>query len=147
MLDWLRTHNQRKQARRDRALLEPRARRLLDSYLAADGPRKQRFYQVVAGAAAACSPEVSDPALDTTRHAAATAFQALQVVKSRVQKKLDGDELQSLITDAYAVVAVASNRAALTATMDEETLRLGTAAVHLITMATSFVENSGAGPM
>jgi hypothetical protein len=141
MFNWLMAHNRRKQAGLDRALVELRARRLLTDYLAADGPRKQRYYLVVAGAAAACSPEITDPAVETTQHAMTTAQQALGVVKSRMQEKLDGDEVQSLITDAYAVVAVAFNRAAVTAKADKEMVRLGTAAVHLVTMANSYMEN------
>ena len=54
---------------------------------------------------------------------------------------MDGDHLQSMITDAYAVVAVAHRRAAAVYTIDKSMQQLGTAAVHLVTMATSYMEN------
>jgi hypothetical protein len=56
--------NRRREIRQDRKHLEARARRLLKSYLSADAPRKQRYYEVIAGAAAACQPGVSDPNLE-----------------------------------------------------------------------------------
>ncbi len=142
MFNWLNAQKQRKQIRQDRKLLEVRARRLLNGYLAADGPRKQRFYQVVAGAAAAFSPVISDPGLESSQLAHATADAAIEVVKQRELKKMDGDELQSMITDAYATIAIAYRRAAAFYTADKEMLRLGTAAVHLVTMATSFNERN-----
>ena len=43
------------------------------------------------------------------------------------------------ITDAYATVAIAYRRAAAFYTIDDEMKRLGTAAVHLVTMATSYM--------
>ena len=45
-----------------------------------------------------------------------------------------------LITDAYATVAVAYRRAAGVYAIDEEMQKLGTAAVHLLTMATSHMK-------
>jgi hypothetical protein len=56
--------NRRREIRQDRKHLEARARRLLKSYLSADAPQKQRYYEVIAGAAAACQPGVSDPNLE-----------------------------------------------------------------------------------
>jgi hypothetical protein len=44
-----------------------------------------------------------------------------------------------MITGAYATVAIAYRRAAAVYTMDPEKQRLGTAAVHLVTMATSYM--------
>jgi serine/threonine protein kinase HipA of HipAB toxin-antitoxin module len=146
MLNWFNAHKQRKQIRQDRKLLEIRARRLLNGYLVADGPRKQRFYQVIAGAAAAFSPVISDPELESSQLAQDTAEAAIEVVKQRELKKMDGDELQSMITDAYATVAVAYRRAAAFYTTDKEMLRLGTAAVHLVTMATSVKRKSDTEP-
>jgi hypothetical protein len=142
MLNWFNAHKQRKQIRQDRKLLEVRARRLLNGYLAADGPRKQRFYQVVAGAAAAFPPVISNPDLENAQLAQDTAEAAIKVVKQRALEKMDGDELQSMITDAYATIAIAYRRAAAFYTADKEMLQLGTAAVHLVTMATSFNERS-----
>jgi hypothetical protein len=142
MLNWFKAQKRRKQVRQDRKLLEVRARRLLNSYLAADGPRKQRFYQVIAGAAGAFSPVISDPNLESSQLAYDTAEAAIKVVEQRNLGKTDGDELQSMITDAYATVAIAYRRAAAFYIEDKEMLRLGTAAVHLVTMATSFIEKN-----
>src|ERR1700742_2891004 len=142
MLNWFSDQKRRKQIRQDRKLLEIRARRLLNSYLTADGPRKQRFYQVVAGAAAAFSPVISDPSLESSQLAHDAAEAAIRVVQQRDLKKMDGDELQSMITDAYATVAIAYRRASAFYTAAKEMLELGTAAVHLVTIATSFSERN-----
>src|SRR6476619_16049 len=72
--------------REDRKHLEARARRLLKGYLSADAPRKQRYYEVIAGAAAACEPGVSDPNLENAQLAQAAAEAALKVVKLRTQR-------------------------------------------------------------
>jgi hypothetical protein len=112
----------------------------LKSYLSADGPRKQRYYEVIAGAAAACQPGVSDASLENVQlnHAAAEA--ALKIVKVRERKAIDdNDQLAVLITDAYATVAMAYRRASSAYTVDKEMQQLGTAAVHLLTIATSFM--------
>jgi hypothetical protein len=139
VLRWLRPNGQRKQVRQDRKFLEARVRRLLKSYLAADGPRKQRYYEAVAGAAAGCQPINFDPALENPQLAHDTAESALNVVKLRELRQMDADDVQSMITDAYATVAIAYRRAAAAYTIDKEMQRLGTAAVHLVTMATSYM--------
>lgn len=51
----------------------------------------------------------------------------------------DSDKFAALITDAYATVAIAYRRASAAYTVDEEMQKLGTAAVHLVTIATSYV--------
>jgi hypothetical protein len=120
--------------------LEVRARRLLTNYLSADGPRKQQYYEVVAGAAAARQPGVTDSNMEDPQLAQATAEAALNVVKVREEQAIDdNDQLAALITDAYATVAVAYCRASAVYLGDEEMQKLGTAAVHLLTMATSHV--------
>jgi hypothetical protein len=137
---WLRPNSQRKQVRQDRKFLETRSRRLLKSYLAADGPRKQRYYEAIAGAAAGCqAANLFGPALENTQFAHDTAEAALNVVRQRELRHMDGDDVQSMITDAYATVAIAYRRAAAAYTIDNEMQRLGTAAVHLVTMATSYM--------
>jgi hypothetical protein len=126
----------RREIREDRKHLEARTRRLLKSYLSADAPRKQRYYEVIAGAAAACQPEVSDSNTENVRlnHAAAAA--ALKVDKVCSRQAIDqNDQLAELITDAYATVAIAYRRASTAYEMQQ----LGTAAVHLLTIATSYV--------
>ena len=101
--------------------LEARARRLLKNYLSADGPRKRQYYEVVAGAAAACQPSVTDLKMEDPQLAQATAEAALKVVKLREQQVIDdNDQLAALITDAYATVAIAYRRASTVYRVDEE---------------------------
>ena len=126
--------------REDRKHLEARARRLLKGYLSADELKKRRYYEVVAGAAAGCQPDVTDPKLEGVRFAQVSADVALKVVRVREQQAFDDvDQLASLITDAYATVAIAYRRASAEYTVDEEMQKLGTAAVHLLTIATSYM--------
>jgi hypothetical protein len=129
---------QRKQIREDRHYLEERVRRFLENYLAADAIRKNQFY-VVAGASAACQPSIADASLQNIERAQTTSDLALNVVRSRLLQRADFDHVQSMITDAYATVALAHRRAAAVYTLDPEMQKLGTAAVHLVTMATSYM--------
>lgn len=107
--------------------------------MAADPERKTQYYEVVAGAAAACQPTITNPAAENAELAHKTSTMALAVVQHRLQQHLESDEVQSMITDAYATVAIAYRRAATLYAQDPEMLRLGTAAVHLVTIATSHV--------
>ena len=137
--------NPNRQIREDRKYLEARARRLLKGYLSADAPRKQRYYEVIAGAAAACEPDVSDSNLQNTQLAQAAAEAALKIVKLREHQAIpDNDQLAALITDAYATVAVAYRRGSGAYTGDQDLQQLGTAAVHLLTIATSYMANQSA---
>ena len=118
MFSWFKP-NRRREIRQDRKHLEARARRLLKSCLSADAPRKQRYYEVIAGAAAACQPGVSDPNLENPQlnHAAAEA--ALKVVKVRERQAIDdNDQLAELITDVYATVTIAHRRASTAYTVE-----------------------------
>jgi hypothetical protein len=73
---------------------------------------------------------------NTTRRAEA----AFKVVRKRERQAIDeNDQVGSLITDAYATVAIAHRRASAAYTGDEEMKKLGTAAVHLLTIATSYM--------
>jgi hypothetical protein len=140
VFSWFKPDRQREKIREDRKHLEDRARRLLKNYLSADGPQKQQYYEVIAGAAAACQPDLSDPQLENAQLAQASAEAALKVVKLRGRQAInDKDELAALITDAYATVAVAYRRASAAYTDDEDLRQLGTAAVHLLTIATSYM--------
>jgi hypothetical protein len=95
---------------------------------------------VIAGAAAACEPGVSNPNLENTQLAQAAAEAALKIVKLREHQAIpDNDQVGSLITDAYATVAIAYRRASAAYTDDKEMQQLGTAAVHLLTIATSYM--------
>ena len=65
---------------------------------------------------------------------------ALKVVKLREQQRsADNDQVNALITDAYATVAIAYRRASAAYTVDKEMQQLGTAAIHLVTIATSYM--------
>jgi hypothetical protein len=59
------------------------------------------------------------------------------VLQRRVLKK--DDPAIDFVTDAYATVAVAYHRAAAIYTTDKEMQELGTAAVHLLTIASSYI--------
>ena len=140
MFSWFRRDDRRRKIREDRKYLEARARRFLKNYLAAEGATKHRYYEAVEGASAGCHPGISDPTLEDAHIAEATAEAALKVVKQRSQRASDSHDMATLITDAYATVAVAYRRAAGVYAIDEEMQRLGTAAVHLLTMATSHMK-------
>lgn len=128
-----------RQIREDRKYLEARARRLLKGYLSADAVRKQRYYEAISGAAAACEPSVSNPSLKNTQLAQTAAEAALTIVKLREHQAIaDHDQVSSLITDAYATVAMAYRRASAAYTANKDMQELGTAAVHLLTIATSY---------
>ena len=91
-------------------------------------------------AMAAYQPDVSDSTLENVQLARAAAETALKVVKVRGRQAIDdNDQSAALITDAYATVAVAYRRASTVYTVDEEMQQLGTAAVHLLTIATSYM--------
>ena len=58
----------------------------------------------------------------------------------RERQAIDGnDQIAELITDAYATVAIAYRRASTAYTADKGMQQLGTAAVHLLTIATSYM--------
>jgi len=59
------------------------------------------------------------------------------VLERRVLKQ--NDPAIDFVTDAYATVAVAYHRAAGIYSMNKEMQELGTAAVHLLTMASSYI--------
>ena len=111
----------------------------MGSYLAGDAARKSDFYEVVGGAAAACHPNVADSALENIELAQITADLALRVFKRRMENRIDDDEVQSMITDAYAAVAIANYRAAALYAPESKMQKLGTAAVHLVTMSISYM--------
>lgn len=140
MFSWFKPDRQRETIVQDRKYLEARARRLLKNYLSADSPSKTAIYEVVAGAAAGCQSDVSDPKLEGVKLAQVSAEVALKVVRLRERQAFDdNDRSAELITDAYATVAIAYRRASAAYTVDEEMQKLGTAAVHLVTMATSYM--------
>ena len=139
MFRWSNVNRRRRRIiREDRKYLEARVRRFLRSYLSADAMQKPQYYEVVAGASAGCQPEYSISDLESDQMAEATAEAANKVVRRRQQTGRDRqDSLATFITDAYATVAVAYHRAAGVYIDDKKMQQLGTAAVHLLTMATS----------
>lgn len=146
MFGWLWRNRQRAMILEDRKYLEVRARRLLKGYLSSDLPRKHRYYEVIAGASAACERGVSNPDIEDAQRTHSVAEAALNIVKQRqIQAVADEDQIAALITDAYATVAIANRRASAAYGIDNEMEQLGTAAVHLVTIATSFVSRSEQG--
>ncbi|MGR4932745.1 hypothetical protein ACIPUD_39180 [Bradyrhizobium sp. CAR08] len=138
MFSWFSSDHQK--IRDDRKHLEARARRLLQSYLTASEWQKHQYYQAIAGAASACQPGIDDPSVSNEKLAELTAQAATKVVQVRNRKAKDQhDHSAVLITDAYATVAIAYRRAATAYTADKEMEKLGTAAVHLVTIANSFM--------
>jgi hypothetical protein len=127
----------RRIVRGDRKYLEARVRRFLTNYLSASEMEKSRYYEVIAGASAGCHPEHSVSYLENIRVAEMTAETANAVVRRRLQGGKDNDGLDGFITDAYATAAVAYRRAAGIYVGDKQMQKLGTAAVHLLTMVTS----------
>ena len=134
----------RRKVKLDRKHLEARSRRFLKSYLNADETRKPQFYRAVEEASKQCQPVKSvlpSPELEDTQIAEATSGAAMKMVLGREERgtlKKD-DRISDFVTDAYATVGIAYHRAAGVYTMDKEMRELGTAAVHLLTMATSYM--------
>ena len=69
--------------------------------------------------------------------AEAASSAAMKIVLERAGLKQD--RTTDFITDAYATVAVAYHRAAGVYIADKDMQELGTAAVHLLTIATSYI--------
>jgi hypothetical protein len=133
----------RRKVRRDRKHLEARSRRFLKIYLNADETRKPQFFEVLQKASQQCFPIPTQsglPSLDLedTQIAEATSNAAMKVVLERSALNKD-DRTADFVTDAYATVGVAYHRAAGVYTMDKNMQELGTAAVHLLTIATSYM--------
>ena len=138
MFGWFKSEGRerRKKVRQDRKHLEARARRFLKSYLEADEVRKPEFYRAVEDISKKCHPpdlNFSQPELNDGQIAEATSKAAMQMVLEREKRRVE-----DFVTDACATVAVAYQRAAGVYKADADMQELGTAAVHLLTMATSY---------
>jgi hypothetical protein len=109
---WLKSERweRRRKIRLDRKHLEARARRFLKIYLNADETRKPQFYRAVEEASKHCRP--SGLGLPPP--------------------ELEDAQIAEATSSAY-------HRAAGVYTLDKEMQELGTAAVHLLTMATSYM--------
>ena len=151
MFGWFKSEQreQRKKVRQDRKHLEERARRFLKSYLDADQTRKPQFYRAVEDISKKCQPaelSLSQPDTDDRRFAEATSQAALKMALERVGRYSADDKVGDFVTDACATVAMAYHHAAGVYVADEKMKKLGTAAVHLLTMATLYIRaqtNSG----
>jgi hypothetical protein len=143
---WLKSEKRerRRKVKLDRKHLEARSRRFLKRYLNADETRKPQFYRAVEEASKRCQPVKSGlppPELEDAQIAEATSGAAMKMVLAREERgalKKD-DRISDFVTDAYATVGIAYHRAAGVYTMDKEMQELGTAAVHLLTIATSYM--------
>ena len=133
----LKDHRRRK-VRLDRKHLQARSRRFLKNFLDADEMRKPHFFHAVEAASKQCHPAQPLVELDDAQIAEATSDAAMKMVLQRRVLKKD-DPAIDFVTDAYATVAVAYHRAAAIYTTDKEMQELGTAAVHLLTIASSYV--------
>jgi len=84
---------------------------------------------------------VSSFELEDAQIADATSNAAMKMVLAREGRSVPDpdDRIAAFITDVYATVAVAYHRAAGVYVEDREMQELGTAAAHLLTMATSYI--------
>jgi hypothetical protein len=143
MFGWFKPERRerRRKVRQDRKHLEERARRFLKRYLEADETRKPQFYRAVEEISRTCQPaELAASSLDDSRIAEAASQAAMQMVMDHSSRLDDeGNQTSAFVTDACATVAVAYHRAAAVYVEDQEMQELGTAAVHLLTMATSYM--------
>jgi hypothetical protein len=138
---WLgssRERERRLKVRRDRQHLEPRSRRFLKIYLNADEVRKPDFYRVINDAVATCYPDRPPPGSQDAEIADGASLAALKIVLARIEQ-IKHDPTSDFLTDAYATVGIAYHRAAGVYAMDQDLQKLGTAAVHLLTIATSYM--------
>lgn len=141
ILEWLNLETrERRKARSDRKHVEERARRFLKNYLEADEVRKRYFYRAVQDISDMCRPAelIGRSDEDDSRIPEAMSQAAMKMVLDRTVGIKEGDSVANFVTDACATVAVAYNRAAGVYVGDDEMQKLGTAAVHLLTMATSY---------
>jgi hypothetical protein len=143
MFGWFKSERRERQkkVRQDRKHLEERVRRFLKSYLDADQTRKPQFYRAVEDISKKCQPaelSLGQPDTDDRRFAEATSQAALKMALDRVGRYSADDKVDDFVTDACATVAVAYHRAAGVYVADEKMNELGTAAAHLLTLATLY---------
>ena len=144
MFDWLKSEHRdrRRKIRLDRKHLEVRARHFLKSYLKADEKQKPQYYRAVEEASKKCQPAISGmPSTDLgdARIAEAASDAAMKTVLALQAQGASIKNAPNFVADAFATVGIAYHRAAGVYTSDLEMQELGTAAVHLLTMATSYM--------
>ena len=76
--------------------------------------------------------------LEDAKIAEATSEAAIRMVQDHEYRRKNDDRVADFVADASATVAIAYRRAAGVYSSDEKMQELGTAAVHLLTMATSY---------
>ena len=143
----LKSRERRRKVGLDLKYVEKRARRFLKNYLDADEIRKPDFYRAVQDISNMCQPAepIGRSDVDDCRIAESTSQAAMKMVLDRTDGIKEEDLVGNFVTDACATVAVAYNRAAGVYVGDEKLQELGTAAVHLLTMATSYTRAHEAG--
>ena len=144
MFGWLNSENRdkRRKVRFDRKHLEAKTRRFLMRYLAADETGKPKFYRAVEDVSNECRAEIGVPLfqLEDSQIANWTSEAAIKAVLAQEKRAKKKDQSVShFIIDATATVALAYRRATGVYTVDKDMQELGTAAVHLLTMATSYL--------
>ena len=139
LLDRGRREQQRK-VNLDRKHLAARSRRLLRNYLTADETEKPVYYRLVEEASQKCHREavLTSSELQDAQIAEATSSAAMRIVLER-GRLTNADRQAEFVTDAFATVGIAYHRAAGVYSLDKTMEKLGTAAVHLLTMATSYM--------
>lgn len=90
-----------------------------------------------------CQPPIglSQTDMDDNEIAEATSLTAFQIVLDLEGSSAKDDRVNEFVTDACATVAVAYHRAAGVYVADGNMQKLGTAAVHLLAMASSYIRN------
>ena len=115
---------------------------VMEPVLDADQTRKPQFYRAVEDISKKWQPaelSLSQPDMDDRRFPEATSQVALQMVLDRVGRFRADNKVDDFVTDACATVAMAYHHAAGVYVADEKMKKLGTAAVHLLTMATLYI--------
>ena len=142
MFDWLKPKQweRRNRIRLDRKHLDARARRFLKGYLEADEAGKPQYYRAVEEISRKCQPPVSviSHGPNDSRIAEATSEAAMKMV-FQLTEALTKKDQPDFLSDACATVAIAYHRAAGIYVNNEKMQELGTAAVHLLSMATSYM--------
>ena len=142
MFGWFKSEQRerRRKVKLDRKHLEAKSRRFLKNFLNADQTRKSQFYRAVEAATEQCYPAdaLLSPELSDAQIAEATSTAAMKIVLERSALEKN-DRVANFVTDAFATVGIAYHRAAGVYTVDKEMEKLGTAAVHLLTMANSYI--------
>ena len=141
MFEWLRPEQRerRNKIRLDRKHLEARARRFLKGYLNSEEVGKPQYYRAVEDISRKCQPALgfAQPAPENNRIAEATSKAAMKMVL-QLNEGLTKKDQPDFLADACATVAIAYHRAAGVYIGNESMQQLGAAAVHLLTMATSY---------